>query len=247
MVVENSTPSYLTGAAPAAHEEPPAIEPPVPGGRHDLEADDEPSDPVEDLARLRHELGTPPEEWVPFQSSWQPSEQTWKPLAQSWEQARTPTPAPAPYAPPPPAGPSLYQEPPATVPAPVPAPAPAPREFPRPSSPAGPVVVTQTSRVEPAAPPPPPLRPEPPTVPAPAKNPPPATPAPAAPAKRGYPVVLWPLVAFNVVFDLFLIPLGPLGDWFKGRNGRGLLGAVGALCFLAAAALAVADEFGWTW
>jgi hypothetical protein len=196
----------MVHAPPEQGAEEAAFEEPVPGGRHDLEADD-PVDPAQELARLQAELETPPEEWVPFQSSWQPSEQTWKPLADTWEQARAAPPA---------------------------HPRPTLRDLPRAPRPAGPVVVTQTA---PAFEPP---QPEPP--PAPAPTPPPQT----APAPRRSAVLL-PLVWFNAGFDLCLAPWGPLGDWFKGRPGRGLLGAVGLLCLAGAVALAVADGIGWTW
>jgi hypothetical protein len=63
IVVHDESPSAQT-----SKQFDPAIELPVPGGRHDLEAD-EPVDPAEDLARLQSELSKPPEEWVPFRSS----------------------------------------------------------------------------------------------------------------------------------------------------------------------------------
>jgi hypothetical protein len=56
-----------------------------------------------------------------------------------------------------------------------------------------------------------------------------------------------PLVAFNGLFDLLLLPLGPVGKWLRGRGGRILLGTLGVLALLAAGALAVADWIGWTW
>jgi hypothetical protein len=55
-----------------------------------------------------------------------------------------------------------------------------------------------------------------------------------------------PLVWFNVAFDGCLTLGGPLGDWLKGKGGRGFLGVMGLLCLAGAAALAVADQFGWT-
>jgi hypothetical protein len=209
-----------------------ALEEPVPGGRHDLE-EDTPIDPTEELARLRAQMNPPvfpptappnPQqaqerqgEWVPLQSSWQPSAQTWKPLAERWGQAQT--------------DPEPDQDP-----------APPPT-FPPRSSPSGPVVLTQTAseldlpsvsvgRVE--------------QVPAPAPQ---TTAAPAAaPATApSRPWPLLPLVWFNAAFDLVLVPWGPPGRWLRGRPGRALLGTVGVLCLLGAAALAVADGVGWTW
>jgi hypothetical protein len=59
--------------------------------------------------------------------------------------------------------------------------------------------------------------------------------------------LLLPLVLFNRAFDLFLLPLGPLGGWLRGRSGRNFLGTLGLACLLAALALAVADGIGWTW
>jgi hypothetical protein len=61
-----------------------------------------------------------------------------------------------------------------------------------------------------------------------------------------YPPVLLPVVWFNQAFDLLLLPFGPLGRWFQGRSGRALLGVVGLLCLVAAAALAAADGIDWT-
>jgi hypothetical protein len=62
-----------------------------------------------------------------------------------------------------------------------------------------------------------------------------------------YPLFLWPLVAFNQVFDIFLRLWGAPGRWFCGRAGRFVLGAMGLLCLLAAGALVLADGMGWTW
>jgi hypothetical protein len=73
-----------------------------------------------------------------------------------------------------------------------------------------------------------------------------ARPAPPTDASVGTPAALWPLVAFNVVFDLFLAPWGPPGRWFRGTAGRNLLGVVGFLCLAGATVLAAADWLGWT-
>jgi hypothetical protein len=101
---------------------------------------------------------------------------------------------------------------------------------PRPA-PAGPVVMTQTA-------------PEPAPAPAPAPAPPPR---PIAESKPPRPWPLLPLVWFNAAFDVTLLPWGPLGRWLRGPSGRALLGTVGILCLLAAAALVVADRAGWGW
>jgi hypothetical protein len=69
----------------------------------------------------------------------------------------------------------------------------------------------------------------------------------ASPARAGYTWWQWPLLAVNAVFDLLTLPLGPLGAGLRSRAGRNLLAAAGALCFVAAAVLAVADGIGWIW
>jgi hypothetical protein len=239
MVVESNTPSYVT-PSPAPAEEPAAddgiaprmvrseerprseqsdIDAAMQAGRNDHQ-EDEAVDPVRELARLEAELGAPPEEWVPFQSSWQPSEQTWKPLAESWQQARgsvasAPSSEPAPRMPPAP-------------PAPPPEARPRLRDLPRATIPLAPPIP------EPSVSPPPP-------APAAKTNP------VAAPAEPSVSLAAMPLVWFNAAFDVFLLPLGAPGQWLKGRGGRGLLGVVGLLCLAGAAALAVADGIGWTW
>ncbi len=220
--VRSYPPSYMVVETPAtpAYDTPPlpaGIEPPVPGGRHDL-VEDVPADPVQELARRR--LEEQPAEWVPFQSSWQPSAQTWGPLAESWRQAQ-PGPAPTPAAGPP-----------------IPPLPPMPR---RPAQPSGPTVQTETVEVqEYPAETPPRAEQAAPIAPAP-------TPAPApAPPKPGTPVILWPLVAFNAVFDVFLLPLWPLRGWLRRPSGGGVLAAAGVLCLLAAALLLLADWNGWS-
>jgi hypothetical protein len=204
----------------------PGIDMPVPGGRHDLEADD-PVDPTEDLARLQSELSTPPEEWVPFRSSWQPSEQTWKPLAESWQQARnTPERPTTSDAAKEPAEPRM----PPNSPAPPPEARPRLRDLPRVTMPAAPRAsdAAETPSAESS------------TFPTNTK--------PVLPADKPHvPLPALPLVWFNVVFDAFVTPLGPAGRWLKGEGGRSFLGFVGLACLAGAAALAVADGIGWTW
>jgi hypothetical protein len=99
------------------------------------------------------------------------------------------------------------------------------------------------------------IPPAPETVPAdhrsePADDPPPVfapIPHSPAPAHLATPWWLTPAVLFNKLFDLFLLPLGPMGRWLRGRAGRALLGTLGLGSLLAALALALADTFGWTW
>jgi hypothetical protein len=221
--------STLIGAAETTAPEPangrrtrkvPPLEPPVPGGRHDLEADT-PVDPTEELARIRAQMQAqaslpptanipnPPRaeggDWVPLRS-WQPSAQTWKPLADRWEQA-------------------------------------APPVFPPRQSPSGPVVTTQTSH-EPETPfiPPAPRV----TRPIPAPSPvPPVPPPPTDAPPRSW--ALMPLVLFNATFDLVLLPWCPKGKFLRGPTGKAFLGFVGVICLLAAVALVVAEGLGWTW
>jgi hypothetical protein len=166
---------------------------------------------------------TEPEVWVPLQSSWKPSPQTWQPLAENWQQALA----------------ALGHDPAAPA---------------RPVTPPANVVSARA-----ATPEPPPLAPAakaPPAgepIPTPRAVVPPPRPAPApaqpAPAASAPPVSawLWPLVWFNAVFDLCLVPFGAPGKWLRGRGGRTVLGGLGILSLLAAAALAAADWFGWTW
>jgi hypothetical protein len=254
MVVETSAPYFMpshqapapptddAGLGPRLMAEEPEereqlFEEPVPGGRHDLVADEPPPDPAEELARLKADLGAPPEEWVPFQSSWQPSEQTWKPLAETWQQARTPAE---------PVGGQRSRPTPTPREAPAPSFRPTLRDLPRASTPVGPVVVTQAAEM----PDPPPFSNPmlaPPSLELPeASRPMEKPPAPTAIEAPRPPLVLLPLVWFNSAFDTCLLLGGPLGDWLKGKGGRNVLATVGLLCLAGAAALAVADTCGWT-
>jgi hypothetical protein len=77
------------------------------------------------------------------------------------------------------------------------------------------------------------------------------TPAASAPVEEALrkpvvPLALWPAVLFNATFDVCLLPLGPVGKWFKEPTGRGVLGTIGLLAVVAALALAAADGIGWT-
>lgn len=127
MVVETNAPP-LPPAPSQSLMDVEQVERPVPGGRHDLVADQ----PVPD----ERPADGAPEEWVPFRSSWQPSAQTWAPLARTWEQARglpnPPEPANSPPDPAPAAvhagarGPQVAMQPIADAQAPTPKVSPAP-------------------------------------------------------------------------------------------------------------------------
>ena len=207
MVVE-TPPPYLDalepGLEPTSLPMPP-IEPPVPGGRHDL-VEDVPADPVQELARRR--LGRENGEWVPFQSSWQPSAQTWGPLAETWRQTAPPeAELPPPRVHRPPSPPTIAELP--VVPPPSP------------GAPLGGVVVTEYP---------------------PSSGEIPAATAPSPP--RSTPMILWPAVAFNAVFDLLTLPLG---GWLRRPSGGGFLATVGVLCLAGAALLAFGEVLGWSW
>jgi hypothetical protein len=100
------------------------------------------------------------------------------------------------------------------------------------------------------------LPPSTPPVPAPVITP----PAPIQPASTEPPLtltpddapvetslLLLPLVWFNQGFEACLAPLGAPGRWLCGPAGRQILGAVGVLCAVAAAVVAVGAGMGWTW
>jgi hypothetical protein len=52
------------------------------------------------------------------------------------------------------------------------------------------------------------------------------------------------LLLVNVLFDLLLWPLGPLGTALRSRPGRSFLGMVGLGCLAAAGAWALLDYLG---
>ena len=153
MVVETSNPPipdradppYASGHEPRPIEEPrdALFEAPTPGGRHDLNADND-ADPIGDLARLRARLENTEGDWVPLRSSWQPSAQTWKPLAETWQQTQAPAESPQEQQPEVPAWTPEREDrlpaselPDAFIP---PAPAVAPRQTPQPSAARTPLV-----------------------------------------------------------------------------------------------------------
>lgn len=243
MVVETTTPT-LFGPPPSdapREPEPPEefeepvedesdyLDTPVPGGRHDLE-EDTPEEPAEEPHQ--GEESAEPDNWVPFRSSWQPSAQTWGPLARSWAQSQQADTPPA---------------------EPLPSRAAEMMDMPRSTPPIGPTVTGPAPRpsvLPPVIPPTPISIPEPEPEPAtdemviPEAPPAPREPPPTAPPRSW---AALPFVWFNVLFDCLLFPLGPLGTWFKGPSGRGLLGGLGVVCLIAAIVLAVADGIGWTW
>jgi hypothetical protein len=179
-------------------------------------------------------------EWVPLRSAWQPSAQTWKPLADSWakqhDDSTVPQPAPEPQPAP------WNQLPSATPPQVIP---PAPTEAPEvPVMP--PPVFPPMARVAP------PVHPQPfgsaPAIaPEPTASPEPTIPTTAEEQPERYPLILAPIVAFNVVFDFFLGLWGAPGRFFCARIGRAFLAMIGLLCLIAAGVLAVGDWMGWTW
>ena len=71
-------------------------------------------------------------------------------------------------------------------------------------------------------------------------------PTPTATIATRTPLALVPVVWFNKGFDLLMLPLGPLGGWFRSPSGRTVLGTVGLLCVAGAIVLAVVEGFGWT-
>lgn len=187
-------------------------------------------DPVrqDDLTQQQARLQEEPGDWVPLRSSWQPSAQTWKPLAETWQQAQateTPSPQKQPLAPN------------------------KPTQKVEPSAPVGngPQVVTRSfTETEPSSEP---ERPTPsvrPVIPPPLPTVQLYTPAePIAVPEPPHSPLLWPLLAVNAVFDLMLLPLGPIGTWLRRPSGRSFLGAIGLLALGTAAALMIAKGIGW--
>jgi hypothetical protein len=114
----------------------------------------------------------------------------------------------------------------------------APVEF-RPDEPSRPsaVAVIESPRPPTVAPS---LRAEPP--PAPVK-----VPLPELARRPSPPLVLWPLVGVNRLFDRAVSRLGFAGRWMKRPWGRALLGWLGLLCLAAAGVLLLLDWIGWTW
>jgi hypothetical protein len=159
------------------------------------------------------------EEWQQYQTSWQPSAQTWAPLAETWRQTQSPVET----------GFSAYGNPLAESAVPPP-PLPVPNL---------PSVQTQTVEIqEPAG--------SPVAVPeTSATLPSPPTELPRG--NRGYPLIAWPIVGVNVLFDVPTYALGPLGRWLRGPEGGGWLAFLGMLGFVGAALVVVLDGIGWNW
>jgi hypothetical protein len=158
------------------------------------------------------------ENWVPFKSSWEPSSLTWQPLQENWKQVQ----AELRHRRGQPTEPMPLSNPPASA---------------TPMSPPEPEETSDLAPTRSRTPEPAPALIETPVI-----EKPTAVPESAAP--RWW---QWPLLGFNVVFDLLLLPLGPLGGWLRGSAGRRLLGSLGLLALAGAGALALADWIGWTW
>ena len=194
-------------------------EPPVPPSQKTGET------PVPPVQQKTDETPVPPahdEMWVPLRSTWQPSAQTWQPLAESWHQANSALP----------------------VPEAMPSPIPSPRLELSPSqtsdaSRASSAVQLGSTEL-PTTTNPVSVTPTPPDA-----EPPLRLSAEDAPVAG--PGLLLPLLWFNQGFDACLAPLGPPGRWLCGPRGRGMLGFVGLMCLVAAAAIAVCARMGWTW
>jgi len=71
--------------------------------------------------------------------------------------------------------------------------------------------------------------------------------APKPTADESVPVILWPLVAFNWLFDLLTYLLGPLGSWLRSNAGRNILGWLGIVMIFGALGWAIADWYGIDW
>lgn len=210
----------------------PPLESPIPGGQHDL-TEGLPADPVQEQAQALLRQGAPGND-AAFETAWRPSAQTWGPLAETWRQTQ-----PAPASP--------------NIPTYQPPPQPKPQATPSPSVWTQTVVISDAPSSEdiPAAPAPAPVVQYGPTVGvvppsplvAPDQNVSATQPAPLP--KFETPIYLWPLVAFNFCFDVFLWPLGPVGQWMRGPSGGVLLAMLGLLGLVAAGALVLLDGIGW--
>ncbi len=194
------------------------------------------------------EVGAEEEEWVPFRSSWQPSPQTWQPLVESWQQGQSLRTNPAGTASPSSAepGPVALRDksiPPTLAPGSIP-----PTQHP------GSIPIAQYPVSTPTTQPPGgrdtlvplPMKPiAPSAAPKPSSSPPRAPhAAPQREEPDRTPVILWPLVLVNGLFDLVLWPSGPLGSALRTRGGRSFLGMVGLGCLAAATAWALLDYLG---
>lgn len=154
------------------------------------------------------------DDWVNLAATWQPSPETWGPLAETWKQSAKAPPANR---------------------APAPYAQPEDKRLPLEEKPHVPVFE-------------PPARPEPIPEPRPAPTFVPTSTTTETRDERNpkssLPLVLMPLAGFNLLFDMMLVPFGPLGAWLKRRAGRNFLGWVGVLCVVAACGWLAADDFG---
>lgn len=64
---------------------------------------------------------------------------------------------------------------------------------------------------------------------------------------RWFAPVVWPVVWINRTFDHWTTFLGRPGRWFRSRQGRALLGALGLLFIVVAVAWTILSLVGWTW
>ncbi|MFN4257667.1 MAG: hypothetical protein ACK4RK_00085 [Gemmataceae bacterium] len=68
-------------------------------------------------------------------------------------------------------------------------------------------------------------------------------------AEEPPPIAPWltPLVWINRSFDLCTYPLGGVGRWLRGQQGRNVLGWTGGLLLVAAVAWALWERLRWNW
>jgi hypothetical protein len=71
--------------------------------------------------------------------------------------------------------------------------------------------------------------------------------APKPTVEESVPVMIWPLVALNWIFDLLTYLLGPLGGWLRSAGGRNVLGWLGIVMIFGAIGWAIADWYGIDW
>jgi hypothetical protein len=64
---------------------------------------------------------------------------------------------------------------------------------------------------------------------------------------RWFAPAVWPVVWINRTFDHWTTFLGRPGRWFRSRQGRALLGALGLLFMVVAVAWTILSLVGWTW
>jgi hypothetical protein len=225
MVVETASPRPIP---PASGFEPrPSPLPPHPVPETSEDAAHAPEPPVPATTETEEERPADSEVWVPLRSTWQPSPQTWPPLADSWHQANgTTAPSDSPQE-------SM------------------PREIlvPQPATPSAPLPIESVQRSIPlqeqATPP---SHDKVDTPPLPASSPTSAEPQLSLTAEDAPVVVpraVLPLLWFNQGFDACMAPLGAVGRWLCGIQGRQTLGLAG-LALLVLAAIILGAGMTWT-